>query len=251
MSFLDLTNDIDRKFGLAHHSRQMANAVHRTTGCDGHRNSIAERAGGQNVPRSDVLRDQIDDRMASAAGGGIERFGTGADRCAARQRHAQRFREYMHRVGGRQTRTNPRTDDRMTGHRRQIIDRKRAGLQRTDGLVDILDIDMTAVTFAAELIAARNNDRRDIEPRRRHQMRRRRLVARGKQHHAIKLGTFNLHFDVIDEEIAARHQITRLPSRAGDKIGWRNGADLERNTAGFTDSLLDLAAYRIKVSVAD
>ena len=96
----------------------------------------------------------------------------------------------------------------------------------------VLDVDVLAVELAARLVAADDEDRRDVEAPRGHQVRGRRLVARGQADHAVELRALDGDLHVVDDEVAAGQDVAARPARADDEVARRGGADLERQAAG-------------------
>ena len=67
------------------------------------------------------------------------------------------------------------------------------------------------------------------------------LVATGHDDAGeIEQRAFDLHFDFIDQQAAARQDVAALSAGAGDEIAGCRGANLEGKGASRTDCLLDV-----------
>jgi hypothetical protein len=104
---------------------------------------------------------------------------------------------------------------------------------------DVLDVDVHAAELAARLVAADDEDGRDVEAPRRHQMRGRRLVARGQADHPVELRALHGDLHVVDHEVTRGKDVPARAPRGDDEVARRRGADLEGQPPGGPDGLLD------------
>src|SRR5262245_2176595 len=113
----------------------------------------------------------------------------------------------MHRVGGTHAGAHAGAAHRDVGHARELVngDATRRDVARFEEY--LLDVDVLAAILAALLIATDNNDRRDIEPTRGHELTWRGLVAGRKAHHAVEQRAFNLDLNVARDQIARRQDV--------------------------------------------
>ena len=147
---------------------------------------VFERFTGNDVGRLQVLPHHLDDPLARLIGD-LAALAVGPrDRRAARQAHAERFGERIH---GRGRAHGVAVANRGRGrghdlHELFVVDLARreigAGVPHDDARSGPL-----AVVPAVEHRAAGENDSGNVDRRRRHDAGRRRLVAAGRQHHAV------------------------------------------------------------------
>ena len=109
----------------------------------------------------------------------------------------------------------------------------------TDAEEDVLDVDVLAVVLAARLIAADDEDRRDVEAARRHQMRGRRLVAGRQADHAVELRAFDGDLHVVHDEVAAGEDVAAaapalMMKSLGAAVRISNGRPPAARTASLT-----------------
>ena len=71
----------------------------------------------------------------------------------------------------------------------------------------LLDVDVLALVLAGALVAADDDDRRDVQPARGHELARRGLVARREADHAVEQRAFDLHLDVGRDQVARRQDV--------------------------------------------
>ena len=147
---------------------------------------VLERLARQDVRRLQVLPHHFDDSLAGPIGDLAALAMGRGDRGAAGQAHAERLGERVHGRG--------------RAHRVAMADRGRRG---GDDLHELLVVDLAfgkvgarlpddgaraaalTVMPAVEHRSAGEDDRGNVDRRRRHDAGRRRLVASGRQHHAV------------------------------------------------------------------
>ena len=81
-----------------------------------------------------------------------------------------------------------------------------------------LDVHVMVVVLPLALIAADHQDGRNVEARRRHQMAGHGLVAGGEADHAVELRAFDLHLDVVGDQVAARQDVVAGAAGAVDEV---------------------------------
>src|SRR5262249_57099142 len=149
--------------------------------------------------------------------------GAGSGRRAPRQRHAERFADDMHGVCGSHAGADARAAYCDVGHGGELADRDATRRHITGFQKYFLDIDVLTAIFAALLIAADDDDGRDIEPPRRHQLAWRCLVAGRKTKHAVEQRAFDLDLDVARDQIAGWEDIGSTAANTRNEIA-RSGA---------------------------
>ena len=210
--------DVDRRIGRA---------ADRAVDHDG----VLERLPGQDVGRLQVFPDHFDDPPASVIGDLAALAMGRRDRRAAGQAHAERFGQRIHGRGG--------------AHRVAMADRGRRG---GDDLHELLIVDLAlgevgagapddraragalAVMPAVVHRPAGENDRRNVDRRRRHDAGRSGLVAAGRQHDPVeKIAHQHLDETQIGEIAVERRgrPLARLLNRVDRKF--------ERHAAGRGD----------------
>src|SRR5690606_24825754 len=96
----------------------------------------------------------------------------------------------------------------------------------------VFDVHRLAVDLAGLLVAADYQDRRNVEPGRRHQVARGSLVAAGEADHAVEQRGFDLHLDVVGDDVAPGKDIAAAFGRTGDEVRRRRRTHFERHAAG-------------------
>src|SRR6185503_13936574 len=147
--------------------------------------------------------------------------------------------------------THAGSANRVLAHAAQRLARQLAERHLHGAEEHVLDVDVLAEVFTARLVAADDEDRRHVEASRRHEVRRRGLVARGEADHAVELRALDRDLHVVDDEIAARQQVTAAAAGADDEIARRRRAYLERYAAGRADLFLDDLRDPIEMAEAD
>ncbi len=129
------------------------------------------------------------------------------------KRHPERLADDVHRVGGAHAGAHAGAGDGVVAHAGERFLRELAEhrLHRADE--HLLDVDVLALVVPARLIAADDEDGRDVEATGRHQVRRRRLVARRQADHAVELCALDGNLHVVDDEVAARQHVAAALGR--------------------------------------
>ena len=86
--------------------------------------------------------------------------------------------------------------------------------------------------------AAGDNDRRDIEPCRRHEHARHDLVAVRDEDERVKPGSHRDRLDGVGDELAARERVFHARMAHRDAVADTDGRELQRRTAGGRDAEL-------------
>jgi hypothetical protein len=108
-----------------------------------------------------------------------------------------------------------------------------------------------ALIVAARLVAADDEDRRDVESAGGHQVRRRCLVARREADHAVQLRALDRDLHVVDDQIPARQHVAAAGAGADDEVARRGRADLEGKSAGVADGVLHHLGDAVEMTEAD
>ena len=166
---------------------QMLDRVDRAADGEHRAHGVADRAVGDDRPGPDVALDEVDDRCGRPRHRVPHALAVRPDRCRTRHRHPDRFGHHVHRVRRRQTRAHTGTEDRVVGELFEVIGRlaRDGSLRRQQE--DLFDVRFAALGEPGVLVAARDDDGRDVEAPGRHQVRGGRLVARAEADHAVEL----------------------------------------------------------------
>jgi hypothetical protein len=114
-----------------------------------------------------------------------------------------------------------------------------------------LDVDVVVVEHAARLVPARHHDGRNVDAGSRHQLPWHGLVTRGEADHAIEPRTFDLHLDVVGDQVAHRQNVVAAMAGAVDEVARRRGAHFERQPAGSADRFLHHLGNAVEMGKAD
>src|SRR4030095_10557247 len=115
----------------------------------------------------------------------------------------------------------------------------------------LFDVDVLAVVVTARLISADHQDRRDVEAASRHQMCRRRLVARREADHPVELRAFDRDLHVVDDEVAAGEHVAAAGAGADDEVAGRGRANLEWQPTRLAYGVLDDSGDAVEMAEAD
>ena len=77
------------------------------------------------------------------------------------------------------------------------------------------------------------------------------LVARGEADHAVELRAFDLHLDVVRDQVAHRQDVVAAMAGAMDEVARRGGADLEWQAAGVADRVFHDLGDAVEMAEAD
>ena len=115
----------------------------------------------------------------------------------------------------------------------------------------LFDVHVLALVVATRLVAADDEDGRDVESAGGHQVRRRRLVARRQADHAVELSALDRDLHVVDDQVPAGQHVAAAGAGADDEIARRGGTDLEGESARFAHRFLDDLGDAIEMAEAD
>ncbi len=200
---------------------------------------VFEGPAVDDVPVADPLPDQIHDPPATffpvINPGRIK----GRDRAVAGQRHAQRFRETVHRVGGKHPRAGAGPG---AGAALQTLQRR--GLEMAGGILGdrLKDRDQVGgplAGFPGQHRPARCKDGGHIGPRRPHVHPGDDLVAIGNKDHAVKAVGADHRFDAIGDQLARGQGVLHPAMAHGDPVADGDGVEFKRHAARLTDGRLD------------
>ena len=231
--------------------RQVADGVHRAADGDGYFDGVAESPFGQDVPGPQVLGDQLHD---AAAGGGdhVEQpLTAGPDGRRTRQGHAQGLGHAVHGVGRGQPGADARPLDGAARPVGELVHAQLAGQYGAYALIYFLDVNVLPPAVPPELVAAGDHDRRNVQPRRGHELPRGRLIAAGQHQHPVQLGALDLHLHVVDQQVARGHDVAGFFAGGGDEVRRGYGVDLEGQSPRRPDGLLRQFGQLVQVLITD
>ena len=210
---------------------------------------VAECSRGQNIARLDVLLDQLHDlhagvlRQMNACGG------NGRGRAVARQRHADRLRQAVHRVCGVHAcaRAAARAGIALSFVERRLV--HHAGLVCADRLEGLGQRNLLAAEMACEHRAAGNQNGRDVQAGRRHQHARNDLVAVRDEHQAIELMRLCERLNAVRDQLAARQRILHADVAHRDAVADADRRNEHRRAACHANAGLDGVRDLVEVDV--
>lgn len=207
-------------------------------------------APGVDRARLEILPDHLNDTRAGLANMIHHLPAVGGNRRAARQRHSECFTYDVHGICRSHAGADAGAAHRDVGHISEFADRDGAGRHIPGLQKDFFDIDVLTAVLATLLIAADNNDRRDVEPSRCHQLTGGGLVARCKTDHAVEQCAFDLDLDVARDQITGRKDIGSAPTNTGNEVARRRGAHFERQATGRPDRGLHIIRNAVEMAKA-
>ena len=222
-------------------------AAHGEAGLDG----VADRAVGDDLTRGDVLFDQLHDLDAGFLCLHHADCRNRRGRAVARQRHADRFGQAVHRVCGVHTRA--RAAARAGGILQSYILRLRdlSGGKHTISLGGRGLVGLTAVELNAALHrAAGEEDARNIQSSRRHQHTRNDLVARAEQNQTVEQVDLRHGLDGIGDQLAGGHDEVHAVMSLPHAVAAADDAELNGRAACAVDAVLDALRDLTQVVVA-
>src|SRR5579875_807004 len=154
------------------------------------------------LTRFEIFPYHLDDSSSGGPGEPEHPRAACRDRSAPRKRHPQCLTDDVHGVRRPHPGADARTADGVVCHPAQFIKGDLPGGEIARFQEDLLDVDVLAVPLAALLITADHDDGRNVQPTRGHQLTGSRLVARCETNHPVEQGAFDLHFDVVRDEVA-------------------------------------------------
>ena len=98
------------------------------------------------------------------------------------------------------------------------VDRRSPVTRPRGAQEDLFDVGFTAFREAGVLVAARDDDRRDVEPARRHEMAGVVLSQEAQADHAVEQRALDGRLDVVDDEVTARQDVATGAAGAGDEV---------------------------------
>ena len=211
------------------------------------RDRVVERRRREDLREPQVLAHHLHDAPARDVGERAAARVGGGDRRGAGQRRAERLghrRSSCWRCpsccsGRRSASSRPRS--RGTP-RRVISPRVRMSEMRQRSVPEPTS---SSRQLAVQHRAAGHADRRQVDARRAHQLRRRRLVAAAQEHDAVERVGAQRLLDVHRHEVAPEHR-----RRLHHRLAERHRRELERQAAGLPDAALDVLGDDPQVRVA-
>ena len=243
--------DRDRHLRLARDREQMqvhvGRAAHRIDGGD----RVLERPLGHDVARPDAGFHQpvqgIDRRARLSADVGMDIAAgvvVGGMRGAARQHHADRFRNRAHRVGREHRAAGAAAGHDVAFDFQQFVGRDAAGFVGRAGLGVIEDGQIVALARpgperdpARRTGAGIKHQPKGVGPRQRHQRGGAGLVAAGDHDHRVAMVGVVTDLEAIGDDIAGRQAIARRRRSLGQRIRHRRCADDQALPATFGNDL--------------
>ena len=172
-------------------------------------------------------------------------FGDSAETgVAARERHAERFANDVHRVRGAHAGADAGTPNGDVGHGPELLDGDAARRDVAGFQEHLFDVDVLAAILAALLIPQMTTIVGMFSRPAAMSWPRRRLVARRETHHAVEQCAFDLHFDVGGDQVARGQDVCAAAARARDEVAWRRRAHLERQSTRGADRGFELSSLR-------
>ena len=214
---------------LVRDSEQMQDRVGRAADRHLAGQRVAERRRGQNVARLDVLLDQLHDLHAGVLCQMNACSGNGRGRAVARQRHADRLGQAVHRVCGVHAcaRAAARAGIALSFVERRLV--HHAGLVRADRLEGLGQRYLLTAEMACEHRAAGNQNGRDVQASRRHQHAGNDLVAVRDEHQTVELMRLCQRLNAVRDQLAACQ--TNISCRCGPSRCRRRRRSPERAPA--------------------
>ncbi len=210
--------DVDVETRLDRDRLQVLDRVHRAADREHRPHPVAHGAFRDDLAGAHVALDEVGECDGGGADIRPHLVAQGAHRRGSGHREAESLGEDVHRVRGREPRADARAEDRVFRENLEVGGR----LARHHGLrgaqEDLLDVGLTALRESRVLVAARDDDRRDVEPARRHEVRRGGLVARTQADHRVEFRALDGGLDVVDDEVAARQDVAAGAARARDEV---------------------------------
>ena len=145
----------------------------------------------------------------------------------------------------------PGRQHRAAAHLGQLVDAEPPAGDVPGREEHVLDVAVPAPVGAAGLVAAGDDDRRDVQPGGGHELAGRGLVAGGQADHAVQLRALHLHLDVVGDQVAGGQDVAAAVPGAVDEVARGRGAHLEADAAGRLDRPLGPAGDLVQVAEAD
>ena len=241
--------ELERYARLVGDSQQVQNRVGRAA--DGHfaAQRVAERLGCQDVARLDVLFDKLHDLHAGVLCQMDACRGNRRRRAVARQRHADRLGQAVHRVRGVHAgaRAAARAGIALSFVERRLV--HHAGLVCADRLEGLGQRNLLAAEMACEHRAAGNQNRRDVQACRCHQHARNDLVAVRDEHQTIELMRLCERLYAVRDQLAARQRILHADVAHCDAVADADRRNEHRRAACHANASLDGVRDLVEVDV--
>src|SRR3954471_8790476 len=109
---------------------------------------------------------------------------------------------------------------------------------------------MVAAALSAELIAAGEDEARQVQSSGCHELAGCCLVAGCEQNHAVEHGALDLYLDVVHEEVTRGHQVAPALACRSYEVGRGDCPDFEGQAPGLADRRLDGFRDHIEMLVA-
>ncbi|MBX9920533.1 MAG: hypothetical protein K2Y33_12020 [Mycolicibacterium frederiksbergense] len=230
--------------GLPGDGQQVQHRVGGTAERHHHGDGVLERFLGENVAGGDPAAQQLHDGFAGAAGVLVATLVDGDRRCAARQRHPQRFGGRGHGVGGVHTAAGALTGTDGALDDVHVLARHQPARARADRLegVDDGDFPLAAVGHLRDTRHDRavvEEDAGQVQPRRRHQHAGDRLVTTGQQHRAVEALCLHDGLDAVGDDLAGHQREVHTLVAHRDSVRHRDRAELQGIAAAGVDAGLD------------
>ncbi len=207
---------------------------------------VLEGLEGENVRQPHVLAHELDHPPARPLGEGVTARVDGGEGGSAGQLYAERLGEAGHRRGRAHRHAVPEAAHGAGLEVEEVLAGDRPGTRLLALAPQIGSrAELLGAAVGAQLWAAGEHDRRQVDAGGAHQLRRRGLVAPGEQHHTVeRVGT--QHFlDVHRHEVAQEHR--RRPQHL---LAERDRRELEGESARLPHAPLDRFGEAAQVGVA-
>ena len=163
---------------------------------------VFKRGGGQNIARANVLFQQLENLLAGVFRQAGARRIHRRNGTVARQRHADRFGQAVHRVGGVHTRAGAAGGAGILFQTRQLVVVDLAGGMAADRFKHFGQAHPHALVFAGQHRTTADKDGGQIHAARRQQHAGHDFVAVGDKHHRVNGVGGEHHFDGIGDQLA-------------------------------------------------
>ena len=198
-----------------------------------------------------ALLEQLHDAHAGVLGEPDALRVDRGDRAVARQPHADRLDQAVHRVGGEEPGAAAARGAGVVLELEQVLLGHRARRDLADGGEHGVEVDRLALRPATgEHRPAGDDHGRQVEPRGGHEHAGDDLVAVGDQHDRVERVRRDGDLDGVGDDLAARERVAHPHVVHRDAVAHADGRDLDRRAAGHADARLHRVGDLVEHQVA-